>query len=251
MVSYLGDAINMTPAKMTSNGFSYGSWNDAFFMPRPCMLKYDGKVDYYLDPNDYTKKLDGTASDIANSNYGGNAMMEWPKIWFKFVQGATEGEGEFWVSDTQRDENYHCWSNINAKNEEIPYFYTAIYDGTGVNKLRSLSEVQLTEENGSGNATLSDLIDRAIENNTYTIPSGNFVKEWYTDVWSDRILINSLLILMGKSLNLQATYGYGMCLTSNFGKTEKEQYVTGTLNDKGLFYGDLVNTDKPVKVFGM
>lgn len=46
-------------------------------MPRPCMLKSDGTVDYYLDPDDYTKKEDGeTPSDIANVNYNGNAMME-------------------------------------------------------------------------------------------------------------------------------------------------------------------------------
>lgn len=55
------------------------------------MLKSNGKVDYYLNPNDYTKKLDGTTSDIANPNYDGNAMMEWPKIWFKYVKGVKEG----------------------------------------------------------------------------------------------------------------------------------------------------------------
>lgn len=251
MVSYLGDAINMTPAKMTSNGFSYGSWNDAFFMPRPCMLKYDGTFDYYLSRYDYSKKTDGTPSDISNSNYDGNAMMQWPKIWFKFVQGAAEGEGEFWVSDTQRDESYHCWCNINANNEEIPYFYTAIYDGTGTSRLRSLSGVLLTEENGSGNTDIQTLISRAIANNTYIPSSENYVKEWYTDVWSDRILINSLLILMGKSLDLQSTYGKGMTYGSTFGKTEKEQYETGTLNDKGLFYGDLTRNDRPIKIFGM
>lgn len=74
-VTYLEDAIGMTPASMGSTTFDYGSWENAFFMPKPCMLKSNGKVDYYLDPNDYTKKLDGTASDISNPNYDGNAMM--------------------------------------------------------------------------------------------------------------------------------------------------------------------------------
>ena len=78
-VSYTDDAVGLTPAHMdfTNDVFDYGSWKDAFFMPRPCMLKFDGTVDYYLDPDDYTKKIDGTASDIANSAYAGNAMMEW------------------------------------------------------------------------------------------------------------------------------------------------------------------------------
>ena len=74
-VTYLKDAIGMTPASMGSTTFDYGSWENAFFMPKPCMLKANGKVDYYLDPNDYTKKLNGTASDISNPNYDGNAMM--------------------------------------------------------------------------------------------------------------------------------------------------------------------------------
>jgi len=74
-VTYLKDAIGMTPASMGSTTFDYGSWENAFFMPKPCMLKSNGKVDYYLDPNDYTKKLNGTASDISNPNYDGNAMM--------------------------------------------------------------------------------------------------------------------------------------------------------------------------------
>ena len=74
-VTYLEDAREMFPASMRSTTFNYGSWKNAFFMPKPCMLKSNGKVDYYLDPNDYTKKLDGTTSDIANPNYDGNAMM--------------------------------------------------------------------------------------------------------------------------------------------------------------------------------
>ena len=80
-VTYLADAIGLTPAGMdyTNDIFQWGSWRDAFFMPRPCMLKYDGTVDYYLDPNNYAKKTDGTASDVADDTYGGNAMMEWGK----------------------------------------------------------------------------------------------------------------------------------------------------------------------------
>ncbi|MBO6208528.1 MAG: hypothetical protein J6O73_16595, partial [Lachnospiraceae bacterium] len=40
-VTYLKDAIGMRPAKMdyTNGVFDYGSWKDAFFMPRPCMVR--------------------------------------------------------------------------------------------------------------------------------------------------------------------------------------------------------------------
>ena len=105
-VTYLEDAIGMTPASMGSTTFDYGSWENAFFMPKPCMLKSNGKVDYYLDPNDYTKKLNGTASDISNPNYDGNAMMQWPKIWFKYVKGAKEGQGYFYVANYKADGSF-------------------------------------------------------------------------------------------------------------------------------------------------
>ena len=45
----------------------------------PVMLKNNGTVDYVLDPNDYTKKKDGTPSDINNPNYKGSAMMCYQK----------------------------------------------------------------------------------------------------------------------------------------------------------------------------
>lgn len=80
-VRYLANAVGMIPAKMnyTSGTFDYGSWADAFFMPKPCMLKTNGQVDYYLNENDLSKKINGSASDIANIDYDGNAMMEWGK----------------------------------------------------------------------------------------------------------------------------------------------------------------------------
>lgn len=241
-ITYLKDAVGKTPAAMGNSTFSYGDWENIFFMPKPCMLKSNGKVDYYLDPNDYTKKLDGTASDVANSSYDGNAMMEWPKIWYKFVPGEKDGEVSFYVADYKADSSYRCWSNIDSNNNEIEHFYTAIYNGTGTTKLRSLSGVALTSVNGNGNTTVTQEVERAIANNT----TNNV--EWYTEVYSDRILINMLLILMGKSLNSQSVYGRGL---DTGGREAKEAYTTGLLNNKGLFWGDTLTGTSGVKVFGM
>ena len=44
-------------------------------MPKPCMLTFAGKVENYLNPDDYTLNLNGTASTIATSTTA-NAMME-------------------------------------------------------------------------------------------------------------------------------------------------------------------------------
>ena len=242
-VTYLEDAIGMTPASMGASEFSYGTWGTAFFMPKPCMIKYDGTVDYYLDPNDYTKKEDGTASDVANANYEGNAMMQWPLIYYKYEAGLTAGEGYFYVSNHKMDNSYHCWCNYDCDGNIIPYFYTAIYNGTGTTKLRSISGVTLNSSSGCGGTTGQQEIDRATANNTTT---GKV--EWYTDVFSDRMLINGLLILISKNLNCQAAFGNGLVAGS---QSAKEAYVTGSLNDKGLFWGDITNQNKGVKVFGM
>ena len=241
-VSYVEDAVNMTPAHMDSSTFNYGSWQDVFFMPKPCMVKYDGTVDYYLDPNNYTKKIDGTASDISNISYNGNAMMEWPLIWWKYKQGTSEGEGYFYCSNKKVDSSYNCWCNYDCDNQIIEHFYTAIYNGTGTEKLRSLSGIALTSANGNGVTTYTQESTRALANNTTS------KVEWFIDVWSDRMLINGLLILMGKSLNSQATFGRGLD-TGN--QTDKEAYVTGSLNDKGMFWGDTSTGTSGVKVFGM
>lgn len=241
-ITYLEDAVGMTPASMGSTTFSYGSWKNAFFMPRPCMVKSNGKVDYYLDPNDYTKKLDGTASDIADASYDGNAMMEWPLIWWKYEAGEADGEGYFYCSNVKVDNTYNCYCNVNCDNQIVEHFYTAIYNGTGTSKLRSLSGVALTLTNGNGSTTFTQEETRAKANNTTA------KTEWYIDVWSDRMLINGLLILMGKSLDSQATFGRGLDSGS---QTAKEAYVTGTLNDKGLFWGVTNAGTSGVKVFGM
>ena len=241
-VTYLEDAVGMTPAAMGASTFDYGSWEDAFFMPKPCMVRSNGEVAYYLDPNDYSKKADGTPSDVANPDFDGNAMMEWGKIWYKFAGGETDGEGYFYVSNVQVDDSYHCWCNYDSKDNITDHFYTAIYNGTGTTKLRSISGVALTSANGNGGTTVTQEVERATANNTTADV------EWYTDVWADRLLINALLVLIGKSLNTQATFGRGLDTGS---QTAKEAYVTGTLNDKGLFWGVTADGNSAVKVFGM
>lgn len=241
-VTYLKNAVGMTPAKMRTESFDYGSWKDAFFMPRPCMVKYDGTVDYYLNPNNYKLKEDGTPSDVDNPDYEGNAMMEFPKIWFKFENGDKEGEGYFYCSNVKVDNTYHCWCNYDCDDNEIDNFYMAIYNGTGTAKMRSLSGVMLTPANGNGNTTGAVECTRATANNTTS------KTEWYTEVWSDRLLLSALHILIGKSLDSQKTFGNGI---SSGSQAVKEAYVTGSLDDKGMFYGDISRTSTAVKTFGI
>ena len=242
-VQYEGENVenyNYTPAYMdyTNNSFNYGSWENAFFMPRPCMLKNNGTVDYYLNPNDYSKKADGTVSDVANTSYGGNAMMEWGKdgrkIWYKIVPDSTNNGATVYISDEQVDSGFHAYSFIGSDGTTLnDHFYTPIYNGSVVNsKLRSISSQNIMNNVAGGTEI------------TYATANGT---GYYIETFADRILINLLLMLIGKSTNTQATFGNGHYTG---GSQASHLLKSGTMNDKGLFYGTN-GTGVGVKVFGM
>lgn len=215
----------------TGGSFHYGNWADAFFMPRSCMLKFDGTVDYYLNEDDETKKEDGTASDVANMSYGGNAMVEWGKIYFGF-KGDADGNGYTFIISDYPDEGIDCYCNIDANKNEIDHFYTPKYFGSNdsSNRLRSISG-QSNYVSQTGTTELS-----------HAKANGN---GWSTECYGDWTLIKHLLVLMSKSLNIQAKYGYGRCSTSN-----STAIGQGTMNGKGRFWGDSSQTNG-VKIFGM
>lgn len=215
----------------TGGSFHYGDWADAFFMPRSCMLKFDGTVDYYLNEDDETKKEDGTASDVANINYGGNAMVEWGKIYFGF-KGDADGNGYTFIASDSPGEGLDCYCNIDANKNEIDHFYTPKYFGSNdsSNRLRSISG-QSNYVSQTGTTELS-----------HAKANGN---GWSTECYGDWTLIKHLLVLMSKSLNIQAKYGYGRCSTSN-----STAIGQGTMNGKGRFWGDNSQTNG-VKIFGM
>lgn len=283
-VTYLEDAVGMLPASMGSTRFDSGSWGKAFFVPRPCMLKFDGTVDYYLDPNDYSKKADGTPSDYNNLAYNGNAMLEFDLIWYKL------DENEFYVSNMQADEDYQCACNIDANGNITKHFYVSIYNGVIYDgKMRSISGIQLKpfdseniysssstyevgdevshdgkmwrcetavdapeEFDGSkwtqyafnGDTTGEQEVNAAMANNT------SAAVEWYTDVFCDRGLINALLILISKSTDSQSCFGNGVLGNAATSKERKNSHITGSLDKKGMFYGSTTSETSAVKVFG-
>lgn len=114
-----------------------------------------------------------------------------------------------------------------------------------INIMRSLSGITLSNANGSGNATPWELITKAKANNT----TENV--EWYIETWCDRVLISALVVLLGKSLNTQAVFGNGATYTSGSPNTVKQRYATGTVNDKGLFWGSTSEYSSVNKIFGM
>ena len=234
-VEYLYDAVGFTPAKMnfTSGTFDYGDWGDVWFVTKnkPCMLKYDGTVDYYLNPNNYAYKENGASSDVTNTGYSGNAMASFPLCWvYRYEDDNYQYEI---VSNIKYDDNYKAYAHTKSDGTIADYFYWGLFsgsDGSSSAKMRSLSgrtpmksntatvEVTASKLNGSG---------------------------WYTHTWSQKELIRTLLTLMGKSTNSQAIYGNGNCRSAS----SDSVLSTGSLISKGQFWGTSANSTSQVKAF--
>lgn len=246
-VTYVADAVGMTPAKMDyiNDVFDYGSWGEAFFMPKPCILGQNGVVQKYLDPNDYSKDVDGNTVTIDSTLTGANVMIEFPKIWMKVVPDTDDKSGTVYISNKQLDEDYHDFPYIASDKTHKEHFYMPAYNGSYVNDgthdvMRSLSGMQVGK---SKNASTE------VANAQYNGMG------WYTEDAGEVMLINMLLVLMGKSLDTQTVFGQGLHISGS--EALNDGFRTGVHNTKGLFYGTNSGTESSttyanaVKVFGI
>ena len=228
-VEYLYDAVDMVPAFMNFIGeqFYYGSWGDIWFVRDnyPCMMTFGGQVDYALDPNDYTKKTDGTPSDVSNSAYRGNAMSAIPRIWYK--RWEENGYRYFVCAEDRYDETYHADVFMKPDGTVGDHKYVGMYDGAVVDStVRSISGVM-----PAAAITFGDLF-------TCCQNGGD---AWAPYEWETHCLIADLLTLMSKSTNHQLRFGYGVSTGSTI-------LDTGSLNSAGQFCGYRDSTHA-VKVF--
>lgn len=260
-VTYLEDAVGMTPAKMdfTNNVFTYGSWGDNFIINgvKPCILNPQGQVVCYLNPNDYTKDIDGNTVPITQAEmdadptspyYMGNVMVEFPKIYMKMVPD--EGDptsASIYFSNKKIDASYKDYAYIGPSKEHKEHFYMAAYNGSVVGDTYSASAVMRSV---SGSRAMNKI--SASESRTMCVNNGS---NYHMTTMSQVTLINLLLVLFGKSLNSQAVYGQGLINSGT--EAINDAFRTGEQNQKGLFYGTnsgsvtSTNFTNCVKVFGM
>ena len=248
-IEYTGDTVGKTPMNITGMAatdndakperITNGSWTNEWFFPRPVMLRYDGTVAYYLDPNDPSKKVDGSPSDIGNVAFKGNAMMEWGrsdlKIWYKILPASSDATtANIYIANKQVDSSYNAWSFYDCNNVLKDHFYTAMFLGSvhdGV--LRSLA----SKTPVYGQTGIKEL-EYVRWNNSLGGKTGD---HWYTDTYCDRILINILLLMIGKCTDTQRVFGYGI---------EGQTNPSDTGHATKMFYGTKGGNDHVV-VFGM
>lgn len=245
MITYIEENRDYKSAYMDfdTNTFNYGSWEGAWFIRKlkPCMLKLDGTVDYELDKNDYTKKINGADSDIANEDYEGNVMIGIPKVYWKIVDNEDD-TCNVYICDTKLDDDFHCWSHIDANGNEINYCYMSVYDckyNSTSTRLQSVSGVAPTTKYSS------TMIKTYAEANNVD----ESVHIWDNSTFCDYTLITLLTLLIIKSTDSQSKIGGG-----NSRNTSVTLSISGKCNNYGLFFGTNVvgSADVyPIKLFGI
>lgn len=236
-VEYLYDAVGMHPAYMdfTNDVFSYGDWGNAWFVKdnRPVALKFDGTVDYELDHTDFTKKLDGTASDITDTTYSGNFMSEIPLCYIK--RWEDENYNYIAISDKPVDDSYKAYAHTNANGIIKPQIYLPMFKGCVVsNKLRSIAG-QFPTGMTTGSQEVS-----------YAEACGSGWQLWD---WSKHELIADLLTLISRSTDSKGKFGNGDInsyrnASPDYGKQPTGGYCstvgdlsTFVVDSNGQFYG--------------
>ena len=182
-------------------------------------------VDYELNHENHALKLNGGASDITKTSYGGNAMSEIPLIW---VKRWTQNNYHFVVfCEEQYDDTYKAYAHTDADGNVLPVTYFPMYEGSVVNnRMRSLSGLTPT-------ASMADE-----QETTAAKQNGD---RWDKQSFSEINLMYEMCTMITCSTNSQGKFGNGNSQSDNF-------LQTGTLNGKGQFFG-YTSTTQAVKVF--
>lgn len=238
---------NFTPAKMDydKNKFDYGSWKNTFIMDlvRPCMLYNQnakdaegnslcGQVMEYLDPEDYSKTIDGNSSHIADESCNANAMAQWDisRLWFKIVEYLPK-KYHCYVANKKVDNNYKNFLQYDCDGNIKKYYYNAMFDACIINGVaRSLSG-KAPAVNATGDAQLAAA---QANGKGYDASEERFI-----------VARNILLMLMSETTDAQTAFGTGR--QSGGSNQNYNQLASGQLNDKGGFHGD--SNNGCVKVF--
>ena len=285
-VIYTHDAVTMTPAHMdfANDRFDYGSWGNAFFVRDcyPVALNLDGTEAYRLDPDDYTKKMDGTASDIFYELLT-EEPSDWSTQWKQYYTKSgdeyvlnSQSEAPTFTTDTYYKLTYTSSFTGNFmmafpkvwfyRHEDSKYNYIEISN-------HRLSDDWKCYAHINANGQEVDFIylplfkgvikDSKLRSLPGQIPQGNTTatteanaatalgSRWQIWDHSSVECLNDLLTLMSKSIDSQGRFGQGR--STGYDSTDTVTYgklQSGTLIKKGKFHGYSATT-KEVKVFGI
>jgi hypothetical protein len=211
-LTYIEDATGMQPANVSSAAAAAWDATPIFNNIRPCMF-LNGAVNYYLDPNDFSKKADGSAADITSGN-DGDVMIEIPLMGLAISKNGNAIKIR--VTSTPGDPNFHYYAHTRYTEGDRQYLYIGAYQGNIISsKLYSLSAKTPTV-----NTTINNFRTAARNKGT-----GYDQITFYA-----RTLLQALFFLRYKNLDARTALGQGYISGGS-------AQVTGTTNQNGMYYG--------------
>ena len=230
-VTYTDDAVGFAPLSVNqSTGVcNYGSWKNIIentLGVRPCLVKKDGTVLSYLNPNDYSKTVDGNIADIESGEFG-QVMISFNHVYYKFSMH----ENKLWFQISNKRNDYTWIETAFCAEDGIgsvrDNMYISAYECSQVNNILQ----SLSNKTPSFNLSFNE-IETLSSFGVFNMM--NIVKKQF---------VIFLGYLVTKSIDLESKIGNGNIQSNTILKS-------GTMNTKGLFYGRNTNTDG-VKLFGI
>lgn len=179
-----------TEPAVNTEEYSYGDWRpflEEFLKNYPYVVHSNGEADYALDPNDYTKKSDGSASDYNNKNYDGGCFAWINKLWMR-EEYSSDGNSREVQFTNKETEGFTPLGFYNQKQEEVEGLWIPM--GYGDIQYRSLIETS----------------DDSVYYGTWsTVPSAN------NTLFAGVIFhfLRDIMYMLGKSTYLNDSFGMG------------------------------------------
>ena len=222
-IEYIGKNADYTPISVTmGGGFSLRSWGNFSVLAnnKPWMVNADGTPDYELDPDDYTKKVDGTASDVSNTSYAGGAFSWICKIWKKEYM---VGDDRYVLFSETKKEGFEPVGFIDSNNAELEGVWLPMfYNTNGTTKATCIGAGQPEASNTTANQKTA--IDAFGSRAKFL---GGAIVETLQD----------LLIMWAKTTELQGAYGKGNCSGYVNDATQNYGVLANAVVGGGQFYG--------------
>jgi hypothetical protein len=191
---------------------------------RRCVLNVDGSVNYYLHPNDSTKKADGSNAVLTGAD--GNVMVEIPKFYYKYNYNTASGVVHEHSISLTPDAGYVVHPAFVREGIELDVRYRAAYEGVrSGGKLLSVSGMY-----PSTNVPITTFRDEARANGV----------GWEQLDWLLHQAITLLCIIEYGTMNIQSALGEGRtALTGGSWVGGSYIGITGLSNSLGNGSGNM------------
>ena len=231
---YADDATEFLPVTNTDGVLVMNGWDNRFPFNKikPCVFRGNKFVDY-LDPNDYTKYIDGTPVNSDASDNFVDVMVEIPKVYY-----AIENIDPYvyvHISNQPIDERFKCLAHV--------------YDGTEVDNIYvSAYHCGYKEYNGkntffSFSNTYPNCYD-VVDSSNYRTLLENKEAGYRIMNYNQATLLQCLFIIMFKSTGSEKSFARGN------NDSQGALFANGYCDKLGLYAG-APKSATPCKMFGI